>query len=111
MVARPARPNLVQIGALVGFILAGAITLRGPLALGGKIVDLVIGVAIVFGCVVIYGQFRIGVSKARRTRGFREWSGPLTSHRLMQFLLLAAVVLGAWHIYEGCLKIFVKVFE
>jgi hypothetical protein len=29
----------------------------------------------------------------------------------MQVLLLAAIVVGAWHIYEACLKIFTKVFE
>jgi hypothetical protein len=111
MAAPPSRPNRIHVGILAALTLAGAATLRGPLAVGGKFVDLAIGVLVTFGCVVAYGQFRIGVSRARRTRGFREWSGPLTSHRLMQVLLLAAIVVGAWHIYEACLKIFTKVFE
>jgi hypothetical protein len=89
----------------------GAATLRGPLSVGGKFVDLAIGVFTTFGSVLAYGQFRIGVSRARRNRGFREWSGPLSSHRLTQILLIASMVFGAWHIYDACLKIFTKVFE
>ena len=111
MIARASRPNKKHIGALAAFAALGAVTLRGPLSSGGKYVDLIIGVVVTFGCVLLYGQFRIGVSRARRTRGFREWSGLLTSHRLMQLLLLLGLVLGAWHIYEACLKIFSKVFE
>lgn len=111
MVARSSRPNRLHIGILAALTLVGAATLRGPFAVGGKFVDLAIGVVVVFGCVVAYGQFRIGVSRARRNRGFREWSGPLTSHRLTQILLVAAIVFGAWHIYEACLKIFTRVFE
>ncbi len=111
MVAKPARPNRVPIGLLGALALVGAATLRGPFALGGKYVDLVIGVLVIFGGVLLYGQFRIGVSRARRTRGFREWSGVLTSHRLTQLFLITSVVVGTWHIYEACLKIFSKVFE
>jgi len=111
MAAKPARPNRVEIGLLGVLVLFGAATLRGPLAFGGKYVDLAIGVLVIFGGVLIYGQFRIGVSRARRTRGFREWSGVLTSHRLMQLFLIASLVVSTWHIYEACLKIFSKVFE
>lgn len=111
MVALPSRPNRIHVGILAALTLAGATTLRGPLAGGGKFADLTIGVLVTFGCVVAYGNFRIGVSRARRSRGFREWSGPLSSHRLMQILMLTALVFGAWHIYDACLKIFTKVFE
>jgi len=111
MVAKPVRPNRLEIGLLGVLALLGAATLRGPFAFGGKYVDLAIGVLVIFGGVLIYGQFRIGVSRARRTRGFREWSGFLTSHRLMQLFLMASLVVGTWHIYEACLKIFSKVFE
>lgn len=111
MVARPARPNVIQIGLLGVLAVLGASTLRGVFAVGGKYVDLAIGVLVIFGGVLIYGRFRIGVSKARRMSGFREWSGPITSHRLMQLLLGIALLVGTWHIYEACLKIFSKVFE
>ena len=111
MVARPSRPNRVLIAARAALVALGAVTFRGPLAVGSKYADLFIGVAVLFASVVLYGSYRIEVSYARRVRGFREWSGFLTSHRLMQLLLAASLVLGAWHIYDGCLKIFVKVFQ
>ncbi len=111
MIARPSRPNRVLIASLFTLVAFGAITFRGPLAVGSKYADLFVGVSVLFASVVLYGSYRIDVSYSRRVRGFREWSGLLTSHRLMQLLLAASLVLGAWHIYDGCLKIFVKVFE
>ena len=111
MVARPSRPNRVLIASLGALFAFGAVTSRGPLAVGSKYADLVIGVVVLFASVVLYGSYRIDVSYSRRVRGFREWSGLLTSHRLMQLLLAVSLGLGAWHIYDGCLKIFVKVFE
>ena len=111
MVSRSARPNLVMI-ALMGLLVAlGAATLRGPLAGGGMYVDLTIGVAALFGSVVLFGMYRVSVSQARRNHGFREWSGPISSHRLVQLLLCVSLIVGTQHIYEACLKIFVKVFE
>ena len=61
MIARASRPNKKHIGALAAFAALGAVTLRGPLSSGGKYVDLIIGVVVTFGCVLLYGQFRIGV--------------------------------------------------
>jgi uncharacterized membrane protein YedE/YeeE len=111
MVSRSARPNLVMIG-LMGFlaVLASA-TLRGPLAGGGMYIDLAIGVAALFGSVIVFGMYRVDVSQARRNSGFREWSGPISSHRFVQLLLCVSLLAGTQHIYEACLKIFVKVFE
>ena len=111
MVSRSARPNLVMI-ALMGLLVAlGVATLRGPLAGGGMFIDLTIGVAALFGSVVLFGMYRVSVSQARRNHGFREWSGPISSHRLMQLLLSVSLIVGTQHSYEACLKIFVKVFE
>jgi hypothetical protein len=111
MVSRSARPNIVMI-ALMGLLVVLAVaTLRGPLSGGGMYVDLIIGVAALFGSVVLFGIYRVDVSQARRNRGFREWSGPISSHRLVQLLLCASLIAGTQHIYEACLKIFVKVFE
>lgn len=111
MGTRPSRPNRLLVGSLVALVVFGAITFRGPLAVGGKYADLIVGVVVLFASVVIFGSYRIDVSSARRIRGFREWSGVLTSHRLMQFLLALSLLLGARHIYDACLRIFVKVFE
>ena len=111
MVSRSARPNIVMI-ALMGLLVVLAVaTLRGPLSRGGMYVDLTIGVTALFGSVVLFGMYRVDVSQARRNRGFREWSGPISSHRLVQFLLCITLIAGTLHIYEACLKIFVKVFE
>ena len=111
MVSRSARPNLVMI-ALMGLLVAlGVATLRGPLAGGGMFIDLTIGVVALFGSVVLFGMYRVSVSQARRNHGFREWSGPISSHRLMQLLLSVSLIVGTQHIYEACLKIFVKVYE
>jgi hypothetical protein len=111
MVSRSARPNIVMI-ALMGLLVVLAVaTLRGPLSGGGMYVDLIIGVAALFGSVVVFGMYRVDVSQARRNSGFREWSGPISSHRLVQFLLCVSLLSGTQHVYEACLKIFVKVFE
>jgi hypothetical protein len=109
MVSRSTRPNIVMI-ALMGLLVVLAVaTLRGPLSGGGMYVDLIIGVAALFGSVVLFGMYRVDVSQARRNRGFREWSGPITSHRLVQILLFTALMAGTLHIYEACLKIFKQV--
>jgi hypothetical protein len=91
--------------------LLGSATFRGPLSEGGKYADLIIGVLVLFGSVLIYGRFRISVAKARRAGGFREWNSLLTSRRLSQILLSTALVFGTLHIYEACLRIFIRVFE
>lgn len=111
MVASPYRPNIFIIALLGALTAFGAVTFRGPLATGSKYADLVVGVIVLFASVVLFGSYRIDVSRARRVRGFREWSGMLTSHRLMQILLAVSLVLGAWHIYDACLKIFTKALE
>ena len=111
MVSRSARPNLVMIGLMGFLVVLASSTLRGPLAGGGMYIDLAIGVAALFGSVIVFGMYRVDVSQARRNRGFREWSGPVSSHRLVQLLLCASLMAGTLHIYEACLKIFVKVFE
>ena len=111
MVSRSARPNLVMIGLMGFLVVLASATLRGPLAGGRMYIDLAIGVAALFGSVVLFGMYRISVSQARRNHGFREWSGPVSSHRLMQLLLCVSLIAGTQHIYEACLKIFVKVFE
>ncbi len=111
MIVRPSRPNIVIIFSLGALTFFGAVTLLEPLAVGGKYADLFIGVVVLFASVVLYGSYRIDVSRSRRIRGFREWSGLLTSHRLMQLLLAISLLLGAQHIYDACLKIFVRVFE
>ena len=106
MVARASRPNVAHIALLVALVLVGAITIRGPLDIGNKYVDLTLGIVVLFSSVVVFGRFRIDVSKARRSRGFREWSGVLTSHRLMIACLLLSLALGSWHIYDACLRFF-----
>ncbi len=111
MGARPSRPNIGIISSLGALVAIGTVTIWGPLAVGSKYADLFVGVVVLFASVVLYGTYRIDVSYSRRVRGFREWSGFMTSHRLMQVLLAASLVLGAKHIYDACLKIFVKVFE
>ena len=111
MVSRSARPNLVMIGLMGFLVVLASATLRGPLAGGGMYIDLAIGVAALFGSVIVFGMYRVDVSQARRNRGFREWSGPVSSHRLVQLLLCASLMAGTLHIYEACLKIFVEVFE
>lgn len=111
MAARRSRPSLPLIGLLGTSVVVGAVTLRGPLAVGGKYSDLAIGILVLFGAVLLYGRFRISVAQARRRGGFREWNSLLTSRRLSQILLCLAIVIGTWHIYEACLRIFIKVFE
>lgn len=108
MVSRARRPNRVLIALLIATVVVGAVTLRGPFDSGNEIFDLVVGVVVLFASVVIFGRFRIDVSNARRSRGFREWSGILTSHRLMILCLLLSLVLGSWHIFDACLKLFPK---
>jgi hypothetical protein len=110
MVSRSARPNLVLIALMALLVVLGVATLRGPLSGGGLYVDLTIGVVALFGSVVLFGMYRVEVSRARRNHGFREWSGLMSSHRLMQILVAIALFVGAWHIYDGCLIIF-KAFE
>lgn len=111
MATRRSRPNLPLIALLGASVVIGLVTLRGPLAVGGKYSDLAIGVVVLFGAVLLYGRFRISVAQARRRGGFREWDSWLTSRRLSQTLLCLAIVVGTWHIYEACLRIFIKVFE
>ena len=111
MVSRSARPNTVMLALMGSLVVLAVATLRGPLSVGGMYVDLIFGVAALFGSVVLFGMYRVDVSQARRNRGFREWSGPISSHRLVQLLLCASLMAGTLHIYEACLKIFVEVFE
>jgi hypothetical protein len=111
MINRPSYPNRTILGLLSLAAFLSASTVRGPLASGGKVIDLIIGVVVLFGSVLLFGQYRIVVSKARRTGGFREWAGPLSSQRLAKILLTIAFVSSISHIYESCLKIFAKVFE
>lgn len=111
MVSRPARPNSVLIMLEGTMVLSGVVSLFAPIEIGNKFLELTIGVIVLFASVVVYGRYRIDVSHSRRVRGFREWAGFLTSHRLMQMLLGAALVLGSWQIYEACLKIFIKVVD
>jgi hypothetical protein len=75
MVSRSARPNLVMIGLMGFLVVLASATLRGPLAGGGMYIDLAIGVAALFGSVIVFGMYRVDVSQARRNSGFREWSG------------------------------------
>ena len=111
MVARPSRPNIVLVASLGALAIFGAATFLEPLSVGSKYADLFIGVVVLFASVLLYGSYRIDVSRSRRVRGFREWSGLLTSHRLMQLLLAISLLMGVQHIYDACLRIFVKVFE
>jgi hypothetical protein len=109
MVSRSARPNLVMIGLMGLLVVLASATLRGPLAGGRMYIDLAIGVAALFGSVIVFGMYRVDVSQSRRNRGFREWSGPISSHRLVQLLLCISLLAGTLHIYEACLKIFKQV--
>jgi hypothetical protein len=111
MTAKRSRPNSVLLGLLSACVLVGGVTLRGPIAVGGKYLDLVIGVAVLFGGVLLYGRFRISVSQSRRRGGFREWGGWVTSKRLSLMLVALSLIVGTWHIYEACLRIFIRVFE
>jgi hypothetical protein len=111
MVTRRARPSLPLIALLGASVVVGVVTLRGPLAVGGKYSDLAIGVVVLFGAVLLYGRFRISVAQARRRGGFREWDSWLTSRHVSHILLCLAIGVGTWHIYEACLRIFIKVFE